>query len=144
MKRPINPGRLILATIVSPAIGAFLVFVLLTIFDQGVFDDPLGYLEFLGTVVGVGTVLIGWPTMLLIGLPLHGWLCHKNQRHWARYAGFGAIGGLVPALAFGLFDGGGNIQLLLIGLGVGSVTAVLFHFIRGPHLALTEPANHPT
>ena len=113
-------------------------------YKRQVFDDPLGYLEFLGTVVGVGTVLIGWPTMLIVGLPLHGWLCHKDQRHWARYAGFGAIGGLAPALAFGLFDGGGNIQLLLIGLGVGSVTAVLFHFIRGPHLALTEPANLPT
>jgi hypothetical protein len=144
MKQPINPGRLILATLFSPFIGGLFVFVLLTIFDQGVFDDPLGYLEFLGTVVGVGTLLIGWPTMLMVGLPLHGWLCHKDQRHWARYAGFGAIGGVVPTLAFGLFEGGGNIPLLLVGLGAGSVTAVLFHIIRGPHLPLTEPTNLPT
>ena len=84
MKQPINPGRLILATIVSPAIGAFLMVVVSTIFDQGVFDDPLGYLEFIGVVAGVGTLVVGWPTMLIIGLPLHGWLCHRNKRHWAR------------------------------------------------------------
>ena len=144
MKQPINPGRLILATIVSPAIGAFLMVVANTIFDQGVFDDPLGYLEFIGTVAGVGTVLVGWPTMLIIGLPLHGWLCHKNKRHWGRYAGLGAIGGLIPAFIFGMSDGVISYQLLLIGAATGSLTAILFHLIRGPHLALTPPANLPT
>ena len=139
MKQPINPGRLILATIVSPAIGAFLMVVVSTIFDQGVFDDPLGYLEFIGAVAGVGTLVVGWPTMLIIGLPLHGWLCHKNKRHWARYAGLGAIGGLIPAFIFGMSDGAIPYQFLLLGAATGSVTAMLFHFIRGPHLALTEP-----
>ena len=139
MKSPINPGRLILATIVSPAIGAFLMVVVSTIFDQGVFDDPLGYLEFIGAVAGVGTLVVGWPTMLIIGLPLHGWLCHKNKRHWARYAGLGAIGGLIPAFVFGMSEGAIPFSLLLIGAATGSLTAILFHLIRGPHLALIEP-----
>ena len=144
MKRPINPGRLILATIISPAIGAFLMIVVMTIFDQGAFDDPLGYFEFIGSVAGMGTLLVGWPAMLIIGLPLHGWLCHKSKRHWARYVGLGAIGGLIPALVFGLFDEVIPFPLLLIGAATGSLTAILFHLIRGPHLALTEPANLPT
>ena len=144
MSRPINPGRLILAALIAPMIGAFVTVTLATILDTGVLDDLSGYFTFIGAGGGLGTLLVGWPTMLIVGLPLHVWLCQKNQRHWTRYGGLGALGGLVPVTVFGLFEGGFPIQLVLLGVCAGALTAVLFHVIRGPHLALTEPANPTT
>ncbi len=148
MARPINPGRLILATIFAPLAGALfltLFIALPSVFDDGFLEAPFENTLFIGQIVVIVMLFFGWPTILAIGLPLHAVLCHKNMRHWASYAAVGAVAGLVPVLGFGLFAGE-HIPLALLGLGLvaGALTAVAFHLIRGPHLALTETTNPTT
>jgi len=141
MAHPINPGRLILATLLAPTIGAFSTILTLVILDPGTINGSYDLFHFIAVIGGLIALLIGLPTMLIVGLPIHGWLCHKNLRHWTRYAGFGAIAGLVPALAFGIFDGAIGFLMIAIGAAAGSLTAVLFHLIRGPHLQTNELAT---
>ena len=148
MARPINPARLILATIFAPLAGALLLTLFIAlpaVFDDGFLEAPFENTVFIGQIVVIVMLFFGWPTILVLGLPLHAVLCHKNERHWARYAAVGAVAGLVPVLGFCLFAGE-HIPLALLGLGLvaGGLTAVAFHLIRGPHLALTETTNPTT
>jgi len=86
--------------------------------------------------------------MLLLGLPIHGVLCARNKRRWFYYAVSGAAAGILAVLVFIIVLEGSmsEIPVALIGLGAaaGATAALLFHLIRGPHLALTEPSNTTT
>lgn len=127
MTRPINPGRLILATILAP-------FTTVLAVSSVMLHSTSGFLA----VALFGSVTVGWPAMLLLGLPLHGLLCSKDKRRWFYYALAGFLAGAIALFVFMLIaEGTGRVHvyLLMIGAASGAVTAVLFHLIRGPHLA---------
>jgi|GEM_PF-4448025 len=151
MTRPINPGRLILATILAPLLGTLVIsgLWLLFIMDAPPFGststwnpDDIGGPQYgwnfngLFALTLAGSIFVGWPAMLVLGLPLHGLLCHKDKRYWYTYAGAGATAGLVAMLILAIIlDGIRSVPLFFLasGIAAGALTALLFHLIRGPH-----------
>ena len=142
--------RLILATLLTPILGGVLTImgVYIYILTKGDNGDDLFEAIRIGGVFGA---IIGWPTMLLVGLPIHALICKREARHWAVYALAGALAGTLASIGFlhillgGTFSGEGNYGVILFfGIPTGIFSSVLFHFIRGPHTPLTPPSNTPT
>lgn len=143
MTIPINPGRLILATIFAPLIVSILTVAFFMALESGE-AQIIHNIRLVALISGLVSALIGWPAMLIIGLPAHGILCAKNMRRWYYYAIAGALTGIVAMVVFSLIaEGRLNIPPLFLALASfgGAFAAVLFHFIRGPHLALTRAPN---
>ena len=111
--------RFILAVLFAPILSAGLVAALLAI---------------------IMVMVLGWPAMILGGLPVHAWLVRKGRTDWLPYAliglGVGTITMLIYLLAtgswrdpMGLLDGG---PLLLSGPLTGFLAASLFWLLRIP------------
>lgn len=110
-------GRLVAAALISPVLGGVVAaelvgmiffpkeifFVLLS--DSvtyrpatpSVIFETLGFVALLGVTLGT---LVGIPAMLLVGLPVHGWLVSKHRTALAYYASFGAVAGVIASFAF--------------------------------------------
>ena len=143
MTRPINPVRLILATILAPLIASILALLLMVAVKSNA-TEAFDHITTLAIISLMLALLVGWPAMLIIGLPAHGVLCAKNMRRWYYYAIAGALGGMLAVLVFLIIaEGGANVPLSLLAIASisGGFAAVLFHLMRGPHLALTPPSN---
>jgi hypothetical protein len=148
--------RLILAVLFAPILAAGLVAALLAIImvPEMVFEtqidsatsQPASIPQIMASLVGFGVfggalgVFLGWPAMILGGLPVHAWLVRKGRTDWLPYAliglGVGTITMLIYLLAtgswrdpMGLLDGG---PLLLSGPLTGFLAASLFWLIRLP------------
>ncbi|KCZ91101.1 hypothetical protein [Hyphomonas jannaschiana] len=148
--------RLILAVLFAPILAAGLVAALLAIIMvpdlvfQTEIDSatsrPATAPEIMASLFGFGAIggamgiVLGWPAMILGGLPVHAWLVRKGRTDWLPYAliglGVGTITMLIYFLAtgswrdpMGLLDGG---PLLLSGPLTGFLAASLFWLIRLP------------
>jgi len=134
-----NIWRLFAAIIVTPILGAILTITAIEIYSSGGGGTGSDYTELLRIAIVFGAV-IGWPAMLVLGLPIHSLLCRFKARHWAAYAFLGAVVGAIAALIASHFIFGVNLRYLLldsfvliIGCPTGAFAATLFHLIRGPH-----------
>lgn len=148
--------RLILAVLFAPILAAGLVAALLAVIMvpdmvfQTAIDSatyrPATTPEIMASLLGFGVfggalgVFLGWPAMILGGLPVHAWLVRKDRTEWLPYAliglGVGTVTMLIYLLAtggwrdpLGLLDGG---PLLLSGPLTGFLAASLFWLIRLP------------
>jgi len=138
--------RLALATLIAPIFGGILFIIGLHTFtlllsNRGLYT-PFETLK-IGTAFGA---LIGWPTMLLVGLPMHALICKLQTRHWVVYALGGGAAGALAAFSFLLAISGSFAStteyaglLLICGIPTGLFSAVLFHLIRGPHMPHARP-----
>lgn len=147
MNKPIDPGRLILATILVPFLSILLVACRFSFPDFMLGQMAYGYdaIRAIGAIALFGSILVGWPNLLLTGLPVYGILCHKNKRIWYHYAAAGSLVGAIESLAVPMIFGS-HIRLGFLPFGIltGAVIAILFDLIRGPHLALTASPKRAT
>jgi hypothetical protein len=148
--------RLILAVLFAPILAAGLVAALLAVImvPDMVFEtqidsatsQPATIPQIMASLLGFGVfggalgLVLGWPAMILGGLPVHAWLMRKGRTGWLPYAltglGVGTVTMLIYFLATGswrdpsgLLDGG---PLLLSGPLTGFLAASLFWFIARP------------
>ncbi len=93
-------------------------------------------------IVGVRLGAIpGWPAMVVLGLPLHGWLFHNGKTDGVSYALSGIAAGFVTVLLYLLGTGDWWVSpsawfeawpILLTGSTTGLLAAGLFWLIRRP------------
>lgn len=150
--------RLILAMLLSPVVAAAIAAIIIGILVGGVdamsscydppYEHPCGaanfgdMLHFTGVASVLGGMLgaiIGWPTMLIGGLPAHAYLTRTNRTHSWIYIILGlVIGSLAMMVYFAIV---GDLIDLLTGEGgwlalsgplSGALTAGLFWLIRRP------------
>jgi LytS/YehU family sensor histidine kinase len=81
--------------------------------------------------------LLGWPVMLVIGLPMHAALIRKTTAKAWHYAVAGLAAGLIAGLLrFAMERGGARmndlIVLLAIGGVAGAIAALVFWSVRRP------------
>jgi len=153
---PKHLARLVLATLIAPvtaaAIGCALLAMIMApelVFQTEVYSGEyrsatlreiatsLFGFSLIGASMGV---LLGWPTMLVGGLPVHRWLVQKGRTGGLTYSLIGILVGtgtmLVYFLATGsLRDPRGLIEfwpILLSGPVTGFLAAGLFWCIRRP------------
>lgn len=159
MRRPTRTEiRLIAAILVAPVIAAAIVAPLVALLlgvpsvyqdcYQPPYDQPCGtpgFASYLKTIAGtapVGAVMgamIGWPAMLLVGLPIHSLLMRKTKSHVWTYAGLGIFAGTLAMFAYFAVVGG-LVELFmwdmswiaLSGPLTGALAATLFWMIRRP------------
>jgi hypothetical protein len=102
---------------------------------------------FAGAVFGA---IIGWPAMLLFGLPAHAMLYRRRSHRMGGYLLAGAILGLLATVVLGLMQatafGVGGMGVLSTGLWFGVVlvlasvaAASVFWFIRRPDRDVPAP-----
>jgi hypothetical protein len=149
-----NMPRLGFATALAPpAAGALLAIILgLTVFNGQIFlvpssadpnlmvgaSIPLIFGNLFNAVTGgiILGALVGWPVMLILGLPVHALLLRKTP---AKLWIYGA-GGIVIGLAGGAFryiqgrahSANDLTQFLAIGAVTGTLAAIIFWFARRP------------
>lgn len=149
--------RLIIATLLAPIVAAAIAAIVIGL-PMGGADmmtacneppyDPCGaptfgdILQFVGTASVIGGMMgaaIGWPAMLIGGLPAHAYLTRRNQTHFWIYTALGAVIGSVAMIVY--FAIVGDLMSLLVGDGgwltisgplSGGLAAGLFWFIRRP------------
>ncbi len=150
-----NLPRLAFATALSPPVaGALLALILgLTVFQSQIFliEDPqqdsvyvrAGVLEVLANMFTILTSgfliggLIGWPVMLVIGLPAHALLLRRTSAKVWWYVLAGCVAGVIAgALRFVSSRGAATmndaVQLAALGAVTGTLAALVFWFVRRP------------
>ncbi|MGE0596500.1 MAG: hypothetical protein AB7P07_09040 [Hyphomonadaceae bacterium] len=147
--------RLILGVSVAPLIGCVLITLaggLWYLVPESDLARRPSFVSVMGPALYAGFaggILVGWPTMLLAGLPTHGWLLQSHRSAAPIYAAAGAAVGLLPAMILGLLllQGRGTMEtwLVLTGVGLvtGAVSAVLFWLIRRPDRDAPNPPTSP-
>ena len=145
MKLPYKPVRFLMALILPPLIATLIVIPFFAAFGN---PDAIVTAALFTLMFGA---IIGLPTMIVFGLPIHAFLCKRGKRETYAYAILGAIAGTVagfiaPNIIFGfnLEFGVLNVMMSAFALPTGAIAAALFHNIRGPHKPLTQPPNLPT
>lgn len=132
MTNPTSRKRLIVATLAAPLAGVFLVTAMLFML-KGPWPYDTMVEPFLGfTMVVVATsLLVGWPSMILFGLPVHRALYRNDKQNWTSYTLFGAISGILTSIIFlGLTE---DVfftlrpHLLMLGAGTGALSAGVFY-----------------
>jgi hypothetical protein len=146
--------RLILAVLFAPILAAGLVAALLAMImvPDLVFQTEIGSAtyrpatvpEIMASLFGFGAIggalgiVLGWPAMILGGLPVHAWLVRKGRTGWLPYAltglGVGTFTMLIYFLATGSLRDSSLLldpsPLLLSGPLTGFLAASLFWLIR--------------
>jgi hypothetical protein len=138
-----------------PVAGALMAFVLaFTVFNAQIFlvPDPANSAQLIGAgipqilvnlfnAVSGGLILgalIGWPVMLVLGMPAHALLIRKTPATVWIYVAAGCAAGLAGSAARLLssrtttMTGEQLLQALAIGAFAGTLTAFVFWFIRRP------------
>jgi hypothetical protein len=151
-----NLPRLGFAVAAAPPVaGALMALVLaFTVFNAQIFLTPgptgsgqmvgAGIPQIIGNLFQAVTgglilgALIGWPVMLVVGLPAHALLLRKTPATVWIYLGAGAAAGLAGAAAR-LFSPQKTamsneqlLQILAIGAFAGTLTAFVFWYLRRP------------
>lgn len=150
--------RLTIAFIIPPVLAAIIIAPLIAIFmgladsflpcSHPPYPQPCGapglpeYAQTIMATVPIGAILgalIGWPAMVILGLPVHYLLMRKTKRHVWTYAGLGIFVGTLAMLAYFGVTGGLKQMFLwdyswlaLSGPLTGALAATLFWFIRRP------------
>lgn len=139
--RSIAKGRLLAAIIAAPILGSLFTLLAFTLYilvsfpaTEGMTLAELAPFIRIGLICGAG---IGWPAMLLFGLPMHRWICWRGVRHWFTYLALGAVAGTAASLIFfGALSGGDFVLAsglsLILGAPTGVASAFAFYLIRGP------------
>jgi len=148
--------RLVLATLIAPVMAAAFGCALLAMImapdlvfrvDLNSVDSrPASLREIATSLVGFGLmgaamgVLLGWPAMLIGGLPVHRWLVQKGRTRGLTYGLIGTLVGTVTMLVY--FLATGSLRdlpallrfwpILLAGPLTGLLAAGLFWCIRRP------------
>ncbi|RAN40114.1 hypothetical protein [Hyphomonas sp. GM-8P] len=148
--------RLTLAVVFAPILAAGLVAALLAMImvPELVFQTeinsatyrPATAPEIMASLFGFGAIggalgiVLGWPAMILGGLPVHAWLIRKGRTDWMPYALIGLGVGTITMLIYLLATG--SLQdplraldvgpLLMSGPLTGFLAASLFWLIRLP------------
>jgi hypothetical protein len=158
-----NPEKLKLITasaVAPPIAAAFIALIVLWLTNPSVFlvqrgTEITGYettpLSFVGILLqhvkiallgaGLGTI-IGWPAMLLGGLPLHGLLIRARQFEWKAYVLAGVAAGTIAMIVYvgatSEFSSANksmiapHLAIWLAGPLTGGLAAYLFWRIRRP------------
>jgi len=100
-----------------------------------------------GAIGGGLGVVLGWPAMILGGLPAHLWLVHKGRTGWRTYALAGLVIGTLVMLVWLLATGDLRYPLRALNVGplllsgpvTGVLTASLFWFIARPARSRLTP-----
>jgi len=148
-----KPTRLAISALMSPPIAGMVVSLILalTVFNGGLAlpQDPeipqagaagLGFVSGAMTVMAIGFMLgglIGWPVMLVLGLPAHALLLRKTSAKigWYALAGgvIGAGGGLARLFqTVATAPANGYLLYMAIGAVTGTLAAVVFWWLRRP------------
>jgi hypothetical protein len=150
-----NLPRLAFSVALAPPVaGALLALILsITVFNGRIFlvPGPEGGGQMVGADIGeIATnlfmaitngfilgALIGWPVMLVIGLPLHAFLLRKTSASvWIYiFAGIaaGVAGGAARALSSSAAVAASELtQALAIGAVTGTLAAFIFWYVRRP------------
>lgn len=139
----ISAVRFLFAACLAPIIGsvAYLLF-LIFLTSSG---RPLTSWDFsyFGLSIYFGAI-VGLPTMLFIGLPLHAAICRLGVRNVPNYFMAGAVSGFVATCFYFLYSVDRSslsdfwITALFLGGPTGAISALSFHFLRGPLPNLTR------
>nr|WP_321512085.1 hypothetical protein [uncultured Hyphomonas sp.] len=148
--------RLALATLLSPILAAGLAaaFLATQIAPELVFrveidsvtSRPATLPEIMASLFGFGMlggafgIFLGWPAMMIAGLPAHRWLVRKGRTDWLPYALTGLAAGTVTMLIYFLATGSLRDPSLLLdaspllatGPLTGFLAASLFWLVRLP------------
>lgn len=125
--------RLWVAVLVSPPFGLFLLSIgagAVSLMLNGWFGSLNEIIE-ASLVIGV---IVGWPAMLLLGLPTHALLCKIGRTSLLAYLISGLLAGtllvfilhLVMGVSFTKFD----VKIMTISPITGAITSVLSYVIR--------------
>lgn len=148
--------RLTLATLLAPILAAGLTAAVLALilvpdlvfqtetdsatYRPATLPEIMASLFGFSVIGGALGVLLGWPAMILGGLPVHVWLVRKDRTDWLPYALIGLAVGTVTMLVYFLATGSlrdpslllDASPLLLSGPLTGFLAASLFWLIRQP------------
>ncbi|MCH2458410.1 MAG: hypothetical protein MK186_10200 [Henriciella sp.] len=160
-------GRLVAAVLISPVLGGLVAAELVAIifFPKEIFfrllSDSVTYrpatppeiFETLSSIAILGSTLgavLGFPAMLLVGLPAHVWLISTRRTALAYYASFGSVAGVIASFAFRYIQDPkmwtwifSEIHYVLVGIVApgamaGAVSAITLFLISRPDKALAE------
>ena len=142
-------ARLIMATVLAPLAGSAIVF---TGFVLWIGSQQPGSMTGLSEAYGFALCLgamIGWPAMIILGLPAHAVILLSGQRRITAYMLLGAFSGIVASIIFFVIVGHGPLSdatgfLSLIGGLTGAASAMAFYLLRGPIGPLTLPPKPAT
>ncbi len=145
--RALNP-RLAVAVCAAPvaafAIASVCAAALMRCVDEMCVPALLPYGAMYGVMLGLA---LGWPTMMLIGLPLHGWLLRHVRTGVLSYVLAGAVAAMAPTLASEAVAFAQSpadrpaAAVLIFGAATGVLCGLLFWLIRRPD---RDAANPPT
>ncbi|MGB2176951.1 MAG: hypothetical protein ACPH9E_03350 [Hyphomonas sp.] len=148
--------RLALATLLAPILAAGLSAALLAMVIapelvfrveiDSVTSRPATLPEIMASLIGFGFlggafgIFLGWPAMMIAGLPAHRWLVSKGRTDWLPYALIGLAAGTVTMLIYFLATGSLRDPSLLLdaspllatGPLTGFLAASLFWLVRLP------------
>jgi hypothetical protein len=151
-----KPGRLAIAVAMSaPVAGGLIALVLaLTVLSGGpsAVNTEAASEGIAGVLIGATTVmatgfmlggLIGWPVMLVLGLPAHAALLRKTSAKiwWYIIAGAvigGVAGGVRLLQTFSSVSPDARLLYIAIGAVTGTLAAVVFWFLRRPDTDAAE------
>jgi hypothetical protein len=146
-------GRLAIAAILCGPLAGMAIILLIGIITL-LMSIGSGYTSFMPVSVILGGAVfgavIGWPAMLLFGLPAHAVLYRRRSHKLGGYLLAGAILGLLATAVLGLLQatafGAGGMGVLATGLWFGVVlvlasvaAASVFWFIRRPDRDVPAP-----
>lgn len=149
-------SRLALAAIACGPLAGLLLMLVIGLISAAMSAAQGGYSSFPMQVLWTGALLgavIGWPLMLILGLPAHRLLYRRGSRKAGGYLLAGVIAGFVAAVIMILvFLGAGAFQVAGVYVGAaggitllclfGSVLASwLFWLIRRPDKDVLRPAS---
>ena len=80
----------------------------------------------------IAAIVVGYPAMVLLGLPGHSVLMHTQKTSFWYYAIFGALAGIIAVFALSAMDGRFYRELLALAPFVGFANAAIFWLIRRP------------
>ena len=104
--------------------------------------STFGFAAYGGLIAGL---VLGWPTMIVAGLPTHAALWRRARTTPLPYAIAGALVGLLPAAVLEMLMVGARAEpqhwafALALGAATGVVCALLFWLIRRPDRAAANP-----
>lgn len=121
------------AVLIAPLVGSSLTALPFVFYAASLYGTLSEALIFMVSAVIIGA-LIGWPAMLVFGLPLHWLICRMKLRYWFIYGILGAlIGTLSSIIFFFILPGEGGYWFnglpFILGAPTGAISAIWFHIM---------------